>query len=186
MESLNVSQPQHQEQTRLNGTVKTPSTADLRFPLWQHCNDLVLTWTIHSIEPDISHIIIFSDKAMVVWSDLHDIFTQGDDSRIYQIRLENSECCQGSLLISDYYIKLKSLWDELGSYQKPLTFSCEMWKKVVVREEKKKHVKLQHLSLLPQQAVASTCKTCSYRISTSDGSAVALFFNANDSILDPS
>ncbi|RHN48529.1 putative transcription factor interactor and regulator CCHC(Zn) family [Medicago truncatula] len=122
----------------IDGTVKAPSADDPKLPLWKRCNDLVLTWILHSIEPDIARSVIFSDTAAAVWSDLHDRFSQGDESRIYQIRQEISECRQGSLLISDYYTKLKSLWDELGSYQEPITCSCDMLKKVAVREEKEK------------------------------------------------
>jgi hypothetical protein len=122
----------------IDGTVKAPSADDPRLPLWQRCNDLVLTWILHSIEPDIARSVIFSDTAAAVWSDLHDRFSQGDDSRIYQIRQEISECRQGSLSISDYYTKLKSLWDELGSYQEPIACSCDMLKKVAVREQKEK------------------------------------------------
>ncbi|KAJ8747054.1 hypothetical protein K2173_014537 [Erythroxylum novogranatense] len=114
----------------IDGTVKAPPTTDPKFPLWQRCNDLVITWILHSIQPDIARSVIFSETAAAVWSDLHDRFSQGDDSRIYQIRQEIAECRQGSLSVSAYYTKLKGLWDELGSYQEPLTCSCDMLKRL--------------------------------------------------------
>ncbi|KAH7573601.1 hypothetical protein JRO89_XS03G0178700 [Xanthoceras sorbifolium] len=88
--------------------------------------------------PDIARSMIFSNTAASVWSDLHDKFSQGDESRIYQIRQEIAKCRQRSLSISAYYTKLKGLWDELGSYQEPITCSCDMLKKIAVREEKDK------------------------------------------------
>lgn len=72
--------------------VKAPSTADPRLPLWQCCNNLVLTWILHSIEPDIARSVIFSDTATKIRNGLHDKFSQGDDSKIYRIQQEISEC----------------------------------------------------------------------------------------------
>lgn len=82
--------------------------------------------------------MIYSDTAAAIWNDLKDRFSQGDESRIYQIRQEIAECRQGSLSVSAYYTKLKGLWDELGSYQEPITCSCDMLKKIADREEKEK------------------------------------------------
>ena len=70
----------------IDGTVKAPPIADPKFPLRQRCNDLVLTWILQSIQPDIARSVIFSDTATAVWSDLRDRFSQGDESRIYQIQ----------------------------------------------------------------------------------------------------
>ncbi|KAH7516887.1 hypothetical protein JRO89_XSUnG0155100 [Xanthoceras sorbifolium] len=122
----------------IDETEKAPPATNARYPLWQRCNDLVITWILHSIQPDIARNLIFSNTVAAVWSDLHDRFSQGDDSRIYQIRQEIAECCQGSLSISAYYTKLKGLWDELASYQEPIAYSCDMLKKIIVREEKEK------------------------------------------------
>lgn len=112
----------------IDGILKASSVGDSRFPLWKCCNELVLTWICHSIEPNIACNMIFSDTVAVIWSDMHDKFFQGDDTRIYQIRQEISECRQESLSISNHYTKIKSLWNELGSYQEPITCHCGMLK----------------------------------------------------------
>ncbi|KAL5758614.1 hypothetical protein ACOSP7_021225 [Xanthoceras sorbifolium] len=122
----------------IDGTEKAPPVTNARYLFWQRCNDLVITRILHSIQPDIARSVIFSDTAIAVWSDLHDRFSQGDDSRIYQIRQEIAECRQGSLSISAYYTKLKGLWDELAFYQEPIACSCDMLKKIAIREENDK------------------------------------------------
>ena len=120
----------------IDGTIKAQSTTDIKYLLCKRCNDLVISWILHSIQFDIARSVIFSDTAAAAWSDLHDRFSQGNDTRIYQIRQEIAECRQGSLSISVYYTKLKGLWDELASYQEPIMCSCDMLNKIVVIEEK--------------------------------------------------
>jgi hypothetical protein len=122
----------------IDGSIEAPPTNDAKFPLWQCCNDLVVSWILNSVQPKIARSVIYSDTAAVIWNDLKDRFSQGDESRIYQIRQEIVECRQGSLSISAYYTKLKGLWDELGSYQEPIPCSCDMLKKLADREEKEK------------------------------------------------
>lgn len=136
--SMRLSHSAKNKLSLIDKIVKAPSAPDPRFPLWQCCNNLILTWILHSIEPDIARSVIFSDTAAKIWNGLHDKFSQGDDSRILWIRQEISECRKWSLSISNYYTKFKCLWDEFGSYQEPITCSCDMLKKVVIREEKEK------------------------------------------------
>lgn len=110
---------------------------DPKFSMWKCCNDVVLTWILHSIQPDIARSVIFSDTAAAVWSDLEDRFSQGNDSRIYKIRQDIDECRQGSQSIF-VHIKLKALWDELASYQEPIVCSCAGAQTLVNREEKER------------------------------------------------
>ena len=91
----------------IDGSIEAPPINDAKFPLWQCCNDLVVSWILNSVQPEIARSVIYSDTAAMIWNDLKDRFFQGDESRIYQIRQEIVECRQGSLYISAYYTKLK-------------------------------------------------------------------------------
>ncbi|CAL2238856.1 unnamed protein product [Prunus armeniaca] len=122
----------------IDGSIKAPSSIDAKFLMWQHCNDMVLSWLLHSIHPDIASSVLYSDTATAVWNDLKDRFSQSNNSRIYQIRQEIVECCQGQQSVSIYYTKLKALWDELATYHEPLICDCEGLKKLAHREEKEK------------------------------------------------
>ncbi|CAL2228141.1 unnamed protein product [Prunus armeniaca] len=122
----------------VDGSVKTPSSDDSKFPLWQRCNDMVLSWILHSLHPDIASNVLYAKTAAAVWTDLRDRFSQSNDSRIYQIRQEIVECQQGQQTISIYYTKLKALWDELASYQEPFSCDCEGMKNLAEREEKER------------------------------------------------
>ena len=68
--------------------------------------------------------MIYAETTAEVWADLQERFSQGNDSRIYQIKREIVEYRQGQQSISVYYTKLKAFWDELSSYHETLTCSC--------------------------------------------------------------
>lgn len=135
MEPLNAPQPQRQEQARIDRWDDTAASS--HWPQISHVE--TLQW--HGVDldqRDIANSVIFSDTAAGLWSDLKDRFSQGNDSRIYEIQQEIAECRQGSQSVSVHYTKLKALWDELASYQELIVCSCEGAKTLSNREEKER------------------------------------------------
>ncbi|KAM1845503.1 hypothetical protein ACFX13_019801 [Malus domestica] len=122
----------------VEGTVKSPSPTDAKFPLWQRCDDMVLAWILNSVHSDIASSIMHNSNAAEAWNDLKERFSQGNDSRIYQIKREIVEHRQGQQSISNYYTKLKALWDELSSYNKEATCTCGGLEHLNKREEKER------------------------------------------------
>ncbi|KAI5330645.1 hypothetical protein L3X38_030043 [Prunus dulcis] len=122
----------------IDGTIKSPASTDAKSAIWQRCNDMVLSWILQSLHPDIASSVLYCTSASMVWNDLQDRFSQSNDSRIYQIRQEIAEHRQGHLTISEYYTKLKALWDELDSYHEPIICNCEGSKTRALREEKER------------------------------------------------
>ncbi|KAM1354450.1 hypothetical protein PS2_028584 [Malus domestica] len=122
----------------VDGSIKNPATTDAKYSIWQRCNDMVLSWIWQSVQGNIAHNILYCKTATAAWRDLEDRFSQGNDSRIYQIRQEIVKHRQGKLSVSDYYTKLKALWDELASYHEPIACECEGSKAHADREEKER------------------------------------------------
>ncbi|TQE05251.1 hypothetical protein C1H46_009108 [Malus baccata] len=94
--------------------------------------DLAICARQHRTQHTLLQICICNVK------DLEVRFSQGNDSRIYQIRQEIVEQRQGQLSVSDYYTQLRALWDELASYYEPIAYDCEGSKTRVAREETEK------------------------------------------------
>ncbi|KAL5767593.1 hypothetical protein ACOSQ2_014376 [Xanthoceras sorbifolium] len=91
----------------VNGSIKAPSeeTDPEGYATWSRCNDMVHSWIVNTLNPNISDSVIYYSTAHEVWEDLHEQFSQN----IAYLRQER-------LSVSTYYTKLKSLWDELASY----------------------------------------------------------------------
>jgi hypothetical protein len=122
----------------VDGSIKPPSSEDANFASWQRCNDMVLSWLLNSIHADIASSVIYSATAAEIWADLRERFSQGNDSRIYQIKQDISEHRQGQQSISVYYTKLKAFWDELSSYYEVPTCTCGGLEHLNRKEEKEK------------------------------------------------
>ena len=70
----------------VTGSIKPPSSTDDSFPSWQRCNDMVISWLLNFIHPNIANSVIYVETTAKIWADLREPFLQGNDSRIYQIK----------------------------------------------------------------------------------------------------
>nr|KYP76552.1 Retrovirus-related Pol polyprotein from transposon TNT 1-94 [Cajanus cajan] len=98
----------------VDGTFKSPSakTKPEDYATWKKCNDMVFSWILNSLTPDIADY----DTTHEVWEDLQNRFFQSNAPRIFQLEKEISCLTQDHLTVAAYYTKFKKLWDELGSY----------------------------------------------------------------------
>lgn len=110
----------------VNGAIKPPSAE--KFPhdyaTWSRCNDMIHSWIVNSIAPEIFDSVIYYTTAREVWEDLRERFSQSNAPRIFEIQREIAYHRQDQLFVSAYYTKLKSLWDELASYIDASSCTC--------------------------------------------------------------
>ncbi|XP_034223843.1 uncharacterized protein LOC117634050 [Prunus dulcis] len=103
----------------VNGSIKPPSETEqpTKYALWNQCNSMILSWLAHSVEPDLAKSVVHAKTAHQVWQDFQDQFSQKNAPTIYQIQKSIASLSQGPMPVSEYYTKLKDLWDELETYQ---------------------------------------------------------------------
>ncbi|XP_024199829.1 uncharacterized protein LOC112203031 [Rosa chinensis] len=102
----------------VNGTIKAPleETDPEGYATWSRCNDMVHSWIINTIDPEITDSVIYYPTAHEVWEDFRERFSQGNAPRIFEIQREIACLRQEQMSVSAYYTKLKGLWDELATY----------------------------------------------------------------------
>ncbi|KAI9185245.1 hypothetical protein LWI28_005591 [Acer negundo] len=102
----------------VNGSISAPSkiTDPENYAAWSRCNDMVHSWIINTLSPEISDSVIYYSSANEVWEDLYERFSQSNAPRIFEIQRDIAYLRQEQLSVSAYYTKLKGLWDELSSY----------------------------------------------------------------------
>ncbi|KAK3031073.1 hypothetical protein RJ639_035104 [Escallonia herrerae] len=102
----------------INGSIEQPSEKDqpTEYALWNQCNNMILSWLTHSVEPDLAKGVIHAKTAYQVWEDFKDQFSQKNAPAIYQIQKSLASFSQGTMTVSTYFTKLKGLWDELDTY----------------------------------------------------------------------
>ncbi|KAI9161237.1 hypothetical protein LWI28_015656 [Acer negundo] len=102
----------------VNGRISAPSeeTDPNGYAACSRCNDMVHSWIINALSPEISDSVIYYSTANEVWEDLRERFSQSNAPRIFEIQQDIAYLRQEQLSVSTYYTKLKGLWDELASY----------------------------------------------------------------------
>ncbi|XP_068491926.1 uncharacterized protein [Phaseolus vulgaris] len=100
----------------VDGTATQLAKTDSTFSAWNRCNNMVVSWLVHSVSVPIRQSIVWMDKVVEIWSDLKTRYSQGDLSRISDLQMEASSLNQGELSITDYFTKLRVIWDELENF----------------------------------------------------------------------
>lgn len=100
------------------------ATTDSLFSNWERCNDMVVSWLQNSITFSLRSSVAFVDDAFEIWTQLPDRFAQQNGPRIYELKKALSNLTQGEDIVSTYYGRLKTLWDELSVYDPLPTCNC--------------------------------------------------------------
>ncbi|XP_019438974.1 PREDICTED: uncharacterized protein LOC109344676 [Lupinus angustifolius] len=100
----------------INGTLTKPAALDPMYAAWKRCNNLVVSWLSHSIEPSIVQSVLWMDSAQEIWNDLKERYHQGDMFRISELIGEMHSIKQGSGSIDKFYTQMKGVWQQLDNY----------------------------------------------------------------------
>lgn len=76
------------------------------------------------VDKPIAKSIMYLETARQMWQDIHDKFKQSDGPRTAEIKQQIYAETQGSQTVSEYYTRLKQLWEELKNHDEPYTCCC--------------------------------------------------------------
>ncbi|XP_019054315.1 PREDICTED: uncharacterized protein LOC109115092 [Nelumbo nucifera] len=91
---------------------------------WRKCNSLVITWLFNSLAWDLHDNVAYVDCFTDIWHDPEESFSQRNTPRIFHLKRELALIRKDNFLISAYFTKLKSLWDELSVYFQIPSCTC--------------------------------------------------------------
>jgi len=109
----------------IDGSISKPSPDDdVLFHAWTRCNNMIIAWILNSISKEIASSVIYINTCAEMWQDLKDRFSQGNGPRIFQLQKLLTTLSQENLSVSDYFTKIKSIWDELDNYDPIPSCTC--------------------------------------------------------------
>lgn len=97
----------------VDGSLGRPLESDPHFRIWSRCNSMVKSWILNSVTKQIYGSILRFNDASEIWKDLLTRFHITNLPRSYQLTQQIWSLQQGSLDLSTYYTKLKTMWDDL-------------------------------------------------------------------------
>ncbi|CAA7017958.1 unnamed protein product [Microthlaspi erraticum] len=124
----------------IDGSIARPSESDQLFRIWSRCNSMVKSWILNSVSKEIYKSILRFNDASEIWKDHSTRFHITSLPRSYQLSQQIWSLNQGSMDLSTYYTKLKTLWDELdGTSCEKTCHHCDCCKSM---EKKADHAKV--------------------------------------------
>ncbi|CAM8920521.1 unnamed protein product [Rhodiola kirilowii] len=98
---------------------------------WDKCNNVVLSWIINSVSPEIGSSLIHSTDCMSAWEDLEERFSGTNDFTVFSIQQEISMLMQEDKSIAQYYNKLIQLWGDEDALT--VETACELGSRCMAR-----------------------------------------------------
>jgi len=102
----------------LNGRIQELQPNDPAYDKWEAENFTVMSWLLHSMQPEISQGYLFLHTAKEVWDAAAQTYSKvGNAALKYDLKRRIHGLTQGDSLVASYFHKLRSLWQELDHYQ---------------------------------------------------------------------
>ncbi|OWM78115.1 hypothetical protein CDL15_Pgr014934 [Punica granatum] len=86
---------------------------------------MIVSWIFNHLDEELQNFVVGAKNAKILWDDLRERFSQGNESRIHQLKTDICLLRQDKKSVSEYYSKLKSLWDELELYLDLRACTCD-------------------------------------------------------------
>ncbi|XP_049366594.1 uncharacterized protein LOC125831441 [Solanum verrucosum] len=93
----------------INGEVVKPNPDDPSFQQWERCDDMVTSWILNSLSPDLRDSLQYVNNAQELWAELEE-------------RYDQTNGC--TLDVTGYYTKMKKLWEEMSTVDVSSQCSC--------------------------------------------------------------
>ncbi|XP_049403666.1 uncharacterized protein LOC125867273 [Solanum stenotomum] len=106
----------------INGKIVKPNSADPTFMQWERCDDMVTSWILNSLSPDLRDSLQYVNNAKELWEELEDRYDQSNGCKLYQLQKEINDLVQGILNVTRYYTNMKKLWEEMNTLD--VNFQC--------------------------------------------------------------
>ncbi|XP_049394581.1 uncharacterized protein LOC125858834 [Solanum stenotomum] len=108
----------------INGKLAKSNPDDPSFQQWERCDDMVTSWILNSLSPDLRDSLQYVNHAHELWVELEERYDQINGCKLYQLQKEINDLVQGTLDVTGYYTKMKKLWEEMSTVDVSSQCSC--------------------------------------------------------------
>ncbi|XP_075653151.1 uncharacterized protein LOC142623593 [Castanea sativa] len=84
---------------------------------WTKCNNMVVSRILNCVSPKILPSVVYKNTTLEVWTYLKNQYSQKNGPRLFQLQKQLATIAQGELFITDHFIQLNVLWDEIENYR---------------------------------------------------------------------
>ncbi|XP_070031966.1 uncharacterized protein [Nicotiana tomentosiformis] len=82
---------------------------------WEKVNVIVLSWIMNVVRPGVLSSVVYASNAHKFWENLRERFDKVKGARVQYLHKEIHSLTQGSMTMTDYFSKLRDLWDKFDA-----------------------------------------------------------------------
>ncbi|KAK9705495.1 hypothetical protein RND81_07G061300 [Saponaria officinalis] len=97
----------------VNGEIKKPAEKSPNLQKWIRCDYLVSSWFLNSMKDDIAACFGYAYSSKVLWDDIKERFSEKNGPIYFELGKELYNTQQGNMSITDYFGKLKRIWEDI-------------------------------------------------------------------------
>ncbi|CAH9089489.1 unnamed protein product [Cuscuta europaea] len=126
----------------LDGTIEIPDD-EHGSDDWPCVNSMLVGWLMTSIDSSLRTTIAYMDSAQDLWEDVKLRFEVADGVRFHKLKEAIQSCRQGDQTVTEYFGRLRMLWDDFDGYRtipkcKCGGCKCDLEKQFMAAVEKEK------------------------------------------------
>ncbi|KAL0457111.1 UNVERIFIED_CONTAM: Retrovirus-related Pol polyprotein from transposon RE1 [Sesamum latifolium] len=118
----------------IDGRSVRPSDDSPELDEWIRKDYLVITWILNNVSKTIVDAFMYVNSGRSMWLELEARYGKSNGPMIYNLEREISSITQGDLSITEYYTKIRKLWDEIACLDPPPVCTCTAHRGTVARE----------------------------------------------------
>lgn len=108
----------------VDGSYTKPAANSPLLSHWLRCNNMITSWILNSVSEDIRNSIVYMESAHAIWLDLEVRYAQSNAPKLFSLRKEISHLTQGSLSISAYFTRFRTIHDEIENLTVKTKCTC--------------------------------------------------------------
>ena len=101
----------------LTGEAKAPKADDPKFRIWKAENNMVMSWLVNSMMPEIGENFLLYSTASEIWEAARVTFSDSENtSELFETENLLHDLKQGDASVTQYYSTLTRLWQRIDVY----------------------------------------------------------------------
>ncbi|XP_058111131.1 uncharacterized protein LOC131254143 [Magnolia sinica] len=107
----------------ITGTLSCLADGDSKKVEWESDDMIVMSWLWNSMADNVRSGLLFLKTVKEIWDTVHELYSDAHNmSRIFQLEKEIASLQQNDKSLTEYYAKLRSLWEELAYHDEEDTY----------------------------------------------------------------
>ncbi|XP_048495752.1 uncharacterized protein LOC125495081 [Beta vulgaris subsp. vulgaris] len=101
----------------LGGKHPKPTSGEEEMQKWERCDYMVRSWMLATMKSDVAASLVNMQSTRQLWEEIVERYAQTNAPQLFSLKKDLWELQQNNLSVSEYFCKLKSIWDQIADLE---------------------------------------------------------------------